>query len=166
MNESWHTYARVMAHMLQYVVMAHMRQYVLSPPYEIVIHVPMKFTYFSVKLSWPYETVVHLPMKFTYFNMKLSSTYEIVIHLPMKFTYFSMKLSSPYEIVIRLPMKFSWLSSSSSRVLIVSKERERETVCITYSFTQTYDVGLHSRRHAIDFDGGTRPFASYDAPSS
>jgi hypothetical protein len=42
---------------------------------------------------------------------------------------------------------------------------QRETDCY-YIIEQTYDVGLHSRRHPMDFDAGTRPFASFDAPSS
>jgi len=33
-----------------------------------------------------------------------------------------------------------------------------------YIIMQTYDVGLHSRRHPMEFDAGTRPFASFDAP--
>jgi len=35
-----------------------------------------------------------------------------------------------------------------------------------YIIIQTYEVGLHSRRHPIEIDAGTRPFASFDAPIS
>ena len=42
----------------------------------------------------------------------------------------------------------------------------RERDCFYYIIVQTYDVGLHSRRHPMEFDAGTRPFASFDAPSS
>jgi len=42
----------------------------------------------------------------------------------------------------------------------------RERDCFYYIIEQTYDVGLHSRRHPMEFDVGTRPFASFDAPSS
>ena len=35
-----------------------------------------------------------------------------------------------------------------------------------YIIIQTYEVGLHSRRHPIEIDAGTRPFASLDAPIS
>jgi len=35
-----------------------------------------------------------------------------------------------------------------------------------YIIMQTYDVGLHSRRNPMEFDVGTRPFASFDAPTS
>jgi hypothetical protein len=38
--------------------------------------------------------------------------------------------------------------------------------CFYYIIEQTYDVGLHSRRHPMEFDAGTRPFASFNAPSS
>jgi len=41
-----------------------------------------------------------------------------------------------------------------------------ERDCFYYIIVQTYDVGLHSRRHPMEFDAGTRPFASLDAPSS
>ena len=41
-----------------------------------------------------------------------------------------------------------------------------ETDCFYCIIVQTYDVGLHCRRHPMDFDAGTRPFASFDAPSS
>jgi len=44
--------------------------------------------------------------------------------------------------------------------------RKRERDCFYYIIEQTYDVGLHSRRHPMEFDAGTRPFASFDAPSS
>ena len=53
------------------------------------------------------------------------------------------------------------LSSSRGRSF-----RERERDCFYYIIEQTYDVGLHSRRHPMEFDAGTRPFASVDAPSS
>ena len=46
------------------------------------------------------------------------------------------------------------------------RERERERDCFYYIIVQTYDVGLHSRRHPMEFDAGTRHFASFDAPSS
>ena len=45
-----------------------------------------------------------------------------------------------------------------------AKERERD--CFYYIIEQTYDVGLHSRRHPMEFDAGTRPFASFNAPNS
>ena len=41
-----------------------------------------------------------------------------------------------------------------------------ERDCFDYIITQTYDVGLHSRRHPMEFDAGTRPFTSFDALSS
>ena len=40
----------------------------------------------------------------------------------------------------------------------------RERDCFYYIIVQTYDVGLHSRRHPMEFDAGTRPFAAFDAP--
>jgi len=43
---------------------------------------------------------------------------------------------------------------------------QRERNCFYHIIVQTYDVGLHSRRHPMEFDAGTRPFASFDAPSS
>jgi len=42
----------------------------------------------------------------------------------------------------------------------------RERDCFYYIIEQTYDVGLHSRRHPMEFDAGTRHFASFNAPSS
>jgi len=44
----------------------------------------------------------------------------------------------------------------------MGKERD----CFYYIIALTYDVGLHSRRHSMEFDADTRPFASFDAPSS
>ena len=44
--------------------------------------------------------------------------------------------------------------------------RLTERDCFYYIIEQTYDVGLHSRRHPMEFDAGTRPFASFNAPSS
>jgi len=41
-----------------------------------------------------------------------------------------------------------------------------ETDCFYYIIMQTYDVGLHSRKHPMEFDAGSRPFASFDAPNS
>ena len=41
----------------------------------------------------------------------------------------------------------------------------RERDWFYYIIVQTYGVGLHSRRHPMEFDAGTRPFA-FDAPSS
>jgi len=41
-----------------------------------------------------------------------------------------------------------------------------ERDCFYYIIIQTYEVGLHSRRHPIEMDAGTRPFASLDAPIS
>ena len=35
-----------------------------------------------------------------------------------------------------------------------------------YIIVQTDDVGLHSKRHPMEFDAGTRPFALFDATSS
>jgi len=35
-----------------------------------------------------------------------------------------------------------------------------------YIIVQTYNIGLHSRKHPMEFDAGTRPFTSFDAPSS
>ena len=52
----------------------------------------------------------------------------------------------------------------STRRALCLTERERD--CFYYIIEQTYDVGLHSRRHPMEFDAGTRPFASFDAPSS
>jgi len=46
------------------------------------------------------------------------------------------------------------------------RERERERDCFYYIVVRTYEVGLHSRRHPIEIDAGTRPFASFDAPIS
>ena len=37
--------------------------------------------------------------------------------------------------------------------------------CFYYIILQTYYVGLRSRRHPpMEFDAGTRPFASFEAP--
>ena len=44
--------------------------------------------------------------------------------------------------------------------------RPKERDCFYYIIEQTYDVGLHSRRHPMEFDACTRPFASFNAPSS
>ena len=38
------------------------------------------------------------------------------------------------------------------------KVRERERDCFYYVIIQTYDVGLHSRGHPMEFDAGTRHF--------
>jgi len=43
---------------------------------------------------------------------------------------------------------------------------QRERDCSYHIIEQTYDVELYSRRHPMEFDAGTRPFASFDAPSS
>ena len=47
-------------------------------------------------------------------------------------------------------------------------QRHRDTVrdCFYYIVVRTYEVGLHSRRHPIEMDAGTRPLASFDAPIS
>ena len=50
--------------------------------------------------------------------------------------------------------------------MLVALDRDRERDCFYYIIVQTYDVRLHSRRHPMEFDAGTRPFASFDAPSS
>jgi len=42
----------------------------------------------------------------------------------------------------------------------------RKLFLFNYIIVQTYEVGLHSRRHLIEIDAGTRPFASLGAPSS
>jgi len=42
----------------------------------------------------------------------------------------------------------------------------RERDYFDYIIMQTYEVGLHSRRHQIEIDADTRPFASLDAPIS
>jgi len=44
------------------------------------------------------------------------------------------------------------------------RPRDRERDCFYYIIVQTYEVGLHSRRHPIEMDAGTRPLASFDAP--
>jgi len=44
--------------------------------------------------------------------------------------------------------------------------RDIKRDCFDYIIVQTYDVGLHVRRHPMEFDAGTWPFASFDAPSS
>jgi len=36
--------------------------------------------------------------------------------------------------------------------------------CVYYIIVQTYKVGLHSRRHLMEFDAGIRQFAACDAP--
>jgi len=46
------------------------------------------------------------------------------------------------------------------------RPRDRERDCFYYIIVQTYEVGLHSRRHPIEMDAGTRPLASFDAPIS
>ena len=48
----------------------------------------------------------------------------------------------------------------------LADERGRERDCSYYIIIQTYEVGLHSRRHPIEINAGTRPFASFDAPIS
>ena len=45
------------------------------------------------------------------------------------------------------------------------RQRDRERDCFYYIIVQTYEVGLHSRRHPIEMDAGTRPLASFDARS-
>jgi len=44
--------------------------------------------------------------------------------------------------------------------------RDIKRDCFDYIIVQTYDVVLHVRRHPMEFDAGTWPFASFDAPSS
>jgi hypothetical protein len=44
--------------------------------------------------------------------------------------------------------------------------RDREGDCLYYIIVQTYEAGLHSRRHPIEMDAGTRPLASFEAPIS
>jgi len=51
-------------------------------------------------------------------------------------------------------------------MVVVLQEEEEQRDCFYYIIEQTYDVGLHSRRHHMEFDAGTRPFASINAPSS
>ena len=46
------------------------------------------------------------------------------------------------------------------------RHRDRERDCFYYIIVQTYEVGLHSRRHPIEMDGGTRALPSFDAPIS
>jgi len=46
------------------------------------------------------------------------------------------------------------------------RHRDTERECFYYIIVQTYEVGLHSRRHPIEMDGGTRALASFDAPIS
>ena len=36
--------------------------------------------------------------------------------------------------------------------------------CVYYIIVQTDDIGLHSRRHPMEFDAGSRQFAACDAP--
>jgi len=54
------------------------------------------------------------------------------------------------------------LSIVSDRPTLTHRERD----CFYYIIEHTYDVGLHSRRHPMEFDAGTRPFASFNAPNS
>ena len=46
------------------------------------------------------------------------------------------------------------------------RHRDRKRDYFYYIIVQTYEVGLHSRRHPIEMDAGTRPLASFDAPIS
>jgi len=55
---------------------------------------------------------------------------------------------------------------ASERESVCERVNERERDCFYFIIEQTYDVGLHSRRHRTEFDAGTRPFASFNAPSS
>ena len=41
-----------------------------------------------------------------------------------------------------------------------------ERDCFYYIIIQTYEVGLHSRRHPIEIDAGSRPFAHNKPPFS
>jgi len=50
--------------------------------------------------------------------------------------------------------------------IVPRTDTHTERDCFYYIIEQIYDVGLHSRRHPMEFDAGTRPFASVDAPSS
>jgi hypothetical protein len=68
---------------------------------------------------------------------------------------------SGLEFECQLP-PYRWQDCINSRNLVVPRERD----CFYYIIEQTYDVGLHYRRHPMEFDAGTRPFASFDAPSS
>jgi len=55
-----------------------------------------------------------------------------------------------------------------SPVLAHTRKRahiNRERECFYCIIVQTCNVGLHSRRHPMKFDAGTRPFASFDAPT-
>ena len=45
-------------------------------------------------------------------------------------------------------------------------EQERDRDCFYFIIIHTYEVGFYSRRHPIEIDAGTRPFASLDAPIS
>ena len=38
-----------------------------------------------------------------------------------------------------------------------------ERDCFHCIIVQTYEVGLHSKRHPLEMDAGTRPVASFDA---
>jgi len=44
-----------------------------------------------------------------------------------------------------------------------SRYSKIERDCFYCIIIQTYEVGLRSRRHPIEMDAGTRPFASFDA---
>ena len=46
------------------------------------------------------------------------------------------------------------------------RDTETERDFFYYIIAQTYEVGLHSRRHPIEMDAGTRPLASFDVPIS
>ena len=46
------------------------------------------------------------------------------------------------------------------------RHRDTERDCFYYIVVRTCEVGLHSRRHPIEMDAGTRPLASFDAPIS
>jgi len=53
-----------------------------------------------------------------------------------------------------------------AQTLCTPSQLQRERDCFYYIIEQTYNVGLHSRRHSMEFDAGTRPFASFDVLSS
>jgi len=73
------------------------------------------------------------------------------------------------EIIIDLPIGFpinNIISQLGNSHAVHQEVQNRERDCFYYIIEQTYDVGLHSRRHPMEFDAGTRPFASFNAPSS
>jgi len=81
-----------------------------------------------------------------------------------------LKISAPltiFETWLRLDLvQFRAAVIATRQPSLRSDQHWWERDCFHYIIIQTYDVGLYSRRHSMEFDAGTRPFTSFDAPNA